>query len=201
MCMHKETKVILRVYVTPDERDALKQIAEEQNTSLSELIATATRKQYKLGKRKKVRQKTASLLDNTEIANQHTVDAGTDEIPLDAETGVSALTTPCESVETHSSDVEITVTPEEDTDNQEITIPDDEDSTYNYFDDLLSKGSEPHLFTKKEKKAMRKRITVINNMIRDAQETGNHLPKPVYAKLVEQKKALIPIAYPDNDNN
>ena len=59
--MHKEPKVILRVYLTPDERDALKQIAEEQNSSLSELIATATRKQYKLGKKKKVRQVNASL--------------------------------------------------------------------------------------------------------------------------------------------
>ena len=117
--MHKEPKVILRVYLTPDERDALKQIAEEQNSSLSELIATATRKQYKLGKKKKVRQVNASLLEdatmqNSEVANTHTVEAGVDlsvdgeQVSLDEPSLTSSTAVDdvvLESVETHSSDV------------------------------------------------------------------------------------------------
>lgn len=205
--MHKEPKVILRVYLTPDERDALKQIAEEQNSSLSELIATATRKQYKLGKKKKVRQVNASLLEDatmqiSEVANTHTVDAGCDlsvdveQVSLDAPSLTSSTTVDdvvLESVETHSSDVEITVTPEVDTTAPEVANGDD----YDFFENLLSKGSEPHLFTKKEKKAMKNRITAINEKINTAKETGNHIPTSEYAKLVEQKKHLIPIVYPN----
>lgn len=201
------SKKDFRVWCDSEYKEYLQLIADQQGKSLNRLVLELVEKKYPFNKKAKAILKNATM-QISEVANTHTVDAGCD-LSADAEQvslDVPSLTASApadavvlESVETHSSDVEITVTPEEDTDNQEITIPDDEDSTYNYFDDLLSKGSEPHLFTKKERKAMRRRITEINNMIRDAQETGNHLPKPVYAKLVEQKKALIPIAYPDNN--
>jgi len=146
------------------------------------------------------------------VSSSVSLDAGTDDMtledekqPLDILSSSATVPTvadvPTEESETLSIVDEITVAPEEDTDNQEITIPDDEDSTYKYFDGLLSRGSDPELFTKKERKAMKRRITAINNMIKTAQETGNHIPKPVYAQIVEQKKALIPIVYPEGNNN
>ena len=160
-------------------------------------------KKYPFNKKAKAILKNATM-QNCEVADEHIVDAGCD-LPVDVEqvsldepsltASAPADAVVLESVETHSSDVEITVTPEVNTTAPEVANGDD----YDFFENLLSKGSEPHLFTKKEKKAMKNRITAINNKINTAKETGNHIPAPEYAKLVEQKKALIPIVYPDNN--
>ena len=204
--MHKEPKVILRVYLTPDERDALKQIAEEQNSSLSELIATATRKQYKLGKKKKVRQVNASLLEdatmqNSEVANTHTVEAGfdlsvdgeqvsLDEPSLTSSTAVDDVV--LESVETHSSDVEITVTPEVDT-----TAPEVVDSLLDVAE-LLSRDCQPWEYTTEERDFMKNRITEINGIIDNAKASGNTLSKKQFRKLCNEKDQLKKIVYYNN---
>ncbi len=199
--MHKEPKVILRVYLTPDERDELKQIAEEQNSSLSELIATATRKQYKLGKKKKVRQVNASLLDNTEIANEQPsdlppemssngqLDAGTDDFTLDDEKQPLDVVSSSASVGT-DADV-----PQEESETLSVDV-----ETVPQFDvaELLSRGGEPHMYSKKEKKFLKRRITEINTIISTAKETNNPIPRDEYNKLVDEKNKLKPIVYPNN---
>lgn len=202
------SKKDFRVWCDSEYKEYLQLMADQQGKSLNRLVLELVEKKYPFNKKAKAILKNATM-QISEVANTHTTDAGCD-LPADAEQvslDVPSLTSSttvddvvCESVETHSSDVEITVTPEVDTSAPEVANSDDEDAEYTYFQELLARGSEPHLFTKKERKAMKNRITTINNKINTAKETGNHLPAPVYAKLVEQKKKLIPIVYPDNNN-
>ena len=196
------SKKDFRVWCDSEYKQYLQLLAEQQGISLNKLVLDLVEKKYPFNKKAKAILKNATL-QNCEVANTHTVDAGCDlsadgeQVSLDAPSltaSAPADAVVLESVETHSSDVEITVTPEVNTTAPEVANGDD----YAFFENLLSKGSEPHLFTKKERKAMKNRITTINNKINTAKETGNHIPAPEYAKLVEQKKALIPIVYPDN---
>lgn len=195
------SKKDFRVWCDSEYKQYLQFIAEQQGVSLNKLVLDLVEKKYPFNKKAKAILKNATM-QNSEVANTHTVDAGfdlsadveqvsLDEPPLTSSTAVDDVV--LESVETHSSDVEITVTPEVDTTAPEVADSDD----YDFFENLLSKGSEPHLFTKKEKKAMKNRITAINEKINTAKETGNHIPASEYAKLVEQKKHLIPIVYPN----
>lgn len=197
------SKKDFRVWCDSEYKQYLQFIAEQQGVSLNKLVLDLVEKKYPFNKKAKAILKNATL-QISEVANTHTVDAGCDlsvddeQVSLDAPpltASAPADAVVLESVETHSSDVEITVTPEVNTTAPEVANGDD----YDFFENLLSKGSEPHLFTKKERKAMKNRITTINNKINTAKETGNHIPAPEYAKLVEQKKALIPIVYPDNN--
>ena len=195
------SKKDFRVWCDSEYKQYLQFIAEQQGVSLNKLVLDLVEKKYPFNKKAKAILKNATM-QNSEVANTHTVDAGFDlsadaeQVSLDAPSLTSSTTVDdvvLESVETHSSDVEITVTPEVDTTAPEVANSDD----YDFFENLLSKGSEPHLFTKKEKKAMKNRITAINEKINTAKETGNHIPASEYAKLVEQKKHLIPIVYPN----
>lgn len=197
------SKKDFRVWCDSEYKQYLQFIAEQQGVSLNKLVLDLVEKKYPFNKKAKAILKNATL-QISEVADEHIVDAGCDlsvdgeQVSLDEPSLTSSTTVDdvvLESVETHSSDVEITVTPEVDTTAPEVANSDD----YDFFENLLSKGSEPHLFTKKERKAMKNRITTINNKINTAKETGNHIPAPEYAKLVEQKKALIPIVYPDNN--
>ena len=197
------SKKDFRVWCDSEYKQYLQFIAEQQGVSLNKLVLDLVEKKYPFNKKAKAILKNATL-QISEVANTHTVDAGCDlsvddeQVSLDAPpltASAPADAVVLESVETHSSDVEITVTPEVNTTAPEVANGDD----YEFFENLLSKGSEPHLFTKKERKAMKNRITTINNKINTAKETGNHIPAPEDAKLVEQKKALIPIVYPDNN--
>lgn len=192
------SKKDFRVWCDSEYKQYLQLLAEQQGISLNKLVLDLVEKKYPFNKKAKAFLKNATM-QISEVADEHIVDAGCDlsadgeQVSLDAPSltasaGADAVV--LESVETHSSDVEITVTPE---------VANDEDTEYMYFQELLARGSEPHLFTKKERKAMKNRITTINNKINTAKETGNHIPAPEYAKLVEQKKALIPIVYPDNN--
>ena len=195
------SKKDFRVWCDSEYKQYLQFIAEQQGVSLNKLVLDLVEKKYPFNKKAKAILKNATM-QISEVANTHTVDAGfdlsadaeqvsLDEPSLTSSTAVDDVV--LESVETHSSDVEITVTPEVDTPAPEVANGDD----YDFFENLLSKGSEPHLFTKKEKKAMKNRITAINEKINTAKETGNHIPASEYAKLVEQKKHLIPIVYPN----
>lgn len=195
------SKKDFRVWCDSEYKQYLQFIAEQQGVSLNKLVLDLVEKKYPFNKKAKAILKNATM-QNSEVANTHTVDAGFDlsadaeQVSLDEPSLTSSTTVDdvvLESVETHSSDVEITVTPEVDTTAPEVANGDD----YDFFENLLSKGSEPHLFTKKEKKAMKNRITAINEKINTAKETGNHIPASEYAKLVEQKKHLIPIVYPN----
>ena len=197
------SKKDFRVWCDSEYKQYLQFIAEQQGVSLNKLVLDLVEKKYPFNKKAKAILKNATM-QTSEVADEHIVDAGCDlsvdgeQVSLDAPSltaSAPADAVVLESVETHSSDVEITVTPEVDTTAPEVANGDD----YDFFENLLSKGSEPHLFTKKERKAMKNRITTINNKINTAKETGNHIPAPEYAKLVEQKKALIPIVYPDNN--
>ena len=195
------SKKDFRVWCDSEYKQYLQFIAEQQGVSLNKLVLDLVEKKYPFNKKAKAILKNATM-QISEVANTHTVDAGfdlsadaeqvsLDEPSLTSSTAVDDVV--LESVETHSSDVEITVIPEVDTTAPEVANGDD----YDFFENLLSKGSEPHLFTKKEKKAMKNRITAINEKINTAKETGNHIPASEYAKLVEQKKHLIPIVYPN----
>ncbi len=195
------SKKDFRVWCDSEYKQYLQFIAEQQGVSLNKLVLDLVEKKYPFNKKAKAILKNATM-QNSEVANTHTVDAGFDlsadaeQVSLDEPSLTSSTTVDdvvLESVETHSSDVEITVIPEVDTTAPEVANGDD----YDFFENLLSKGSEPHLFTKKEKKAMKNRITAINEKINTAKETGNHIPASEYAKLVEQKKHLIPIVYPN----
>ena len=195
------SKKDFRVWCDSEYKQYLQFIAEQQGVSLNKLVLDLVEKKYPFNKKAKAILKNATM-QTSEVANTHTVDAGCDlsadaeQVSLDAPSLTSSTAVDdvvLESVETHSSDVEITVTPEVDTTAPEVANGDD----YDFFENLLSKGSEPHLFTKKEKKAMKNRITAINEKINTAKETGNHIPASEYAKLVEQKKHLIPIVYPN----
>lgn len=195
------SKKDFRVWCDSEYKQYLQFIAEQQGVSLNKLVLDLVEKKYPFNKKAKAILKNATM-QNSEVANTHTVDAGFDlsadaeQVSLDAPSLTSSTAVDdvvLESVETHSSDVEITVIPEVDTTAPEVANGDD----YDFFENLLSKGSEPHLFTKKEKKAMKNRITAINEKINTAKETGNHIPASEYAKLVEQKKHLIPIVYPN----
>lgn len=199
------SKKDFRVWCDSEYKQYLQLLAEQQGISLNKLVLDLVEKKYPFNKKAKAILKNATM-QISEVADEHTVDAGCDlsadveQVSLDAPSltaSAPADAVVLESVETHSSDVEITVTPEVNTTAPEVA--NDEDAEYMYFQELLARGSEPHLFTKKERKAMKNRITAINNKISTAKETGNHLPAPEYAKLVEQKKALIPIVYPDNN--
>ena len=206
--MSKKLKADVRLYIDDDYKSYLKLLAEQREISLNKLLMELIEKKYPFNRKAKMLLKNATM-QNCDKANEHTTDAGFD-LPADAEqvsleeptltssTGVDDVA--LESVETHSSDVEITVTPEVDTDNQEVTKPDDNDTEQYDFDELLSKGSEPNLFTKKEKKAMKKRITEINNIIDGAKANNNPLPRDEYFKLVEQKNKLKKIVYPNGNN-
>lgn len=197
------SKKDFRVWCDSEYKQYLQLLAEQQGISLNKLVLDLVEKKYPFNKKAKAILKNATM-QISEVADEHIVDASCDlsadveQVSLDAPpltASAPADAVVLESVETHSSDVEITVTPEENTTAPEVANGDD----YAFFENLLSKGSEPHLFTKKERKAMKNRITTINNKINTAKETGNHIPAPEYAKLVEQKKALIPIVYPDNN--
>ena len=54
---HKEKRIDVRVYLTPDEHEYLKAVAQENELSLSELLRTCTLKKCKFSKTKKVSQK------------------------------------------------------------------------------------------------------------------------------------------------
>ena len=54
---HKEKRIDVRVYLTPDEHEYLKAVAQENELSLSELLRTCTLKKCKFSKTKKASQK------------------------------------------------------------------------------------------------------------------------------------------------
>ena len=56
---HKEKRIDVRVYLTPDEHEYLKAVSQENDVSLSELLRVCTLKKCKFAKAKKVRQKIA----------------------------------------------------------------------------------------------------------------------------------------------
>ena len=50
---HKEPRVECKIYLRPEERDHLKEVAKEKEVSLSDLIGTAVLKKYPMPKKKK----------------------------------------------------------------------------------------------------------------------------------------------------
>ena len=50
---HKEPRVECKIYLKPEERDHLKEVAKENEVSLSDLIGTAVLKKYPMPKKKK----------------------------------------------------------------------------------------------------------------------------------------------------
>ena len=50
---HKEPRVECKIYLKPEERDHLKEVAKEKEVSLSDLIGTAVLKKYPMPKKKK----------------------------------------------------------------------------------------------------------------------------------------------------
>lgn len=50
---HKEPRVECKIYLRPEERDHLKEVAKENEVSLSDLIGTAVLKKYPMPKKKK----------------------------------------------------------------------------------------------------------------------------------------------------
>ena len=49
---HKEPRVECKIYLRPEERDHLKEVAKEKEVSLSDLIKTTVLKKYPMKKRK-----------------------------------------------------------------------------------------------------------------------------------------------------
>ncbi len=67
---HRETKIGVRVYLSPEEHEYLKAVAEENNVSMTELFRTCTLKKYKY---KQAKQKTSvSKMDTEEMENRLT---------------------------------------------------------------------------------------------------------------------------------
>lgn len=50
---HKEPRVECKIYLRPEERDHLKEVAKEKEVSLSDLIGTTILKKYPMPKKKK----------------------------------------------------------------------------------------------------------------------------------------------------
>ena len=50
---HKEPRVECKIYLKPEERDHLKEVAKEKEVSLSDLIGTTVLKKYPMPKKKK----------------------------------------------------------------------------------------------------------------------------------------------------
>ena len=116
----------IRIYFESDYADYLKQIADEQDVSVNHLIVSLVRKKYRLPEKdvtiklnddKYVLIKTAAQERNTTISELliSLVDdfllsdnePSPDEIPLDAGTGETAYTIPCESGNGQAVDVDI----------------------------------------------------------------------------------------------
>ena len=54
---HKEKRIDVRVYLTPDEHEYLKAVAAENGISMSELLRTCTLRKCKFNQKKKASQK------------------------------------------------------------------------------------------------------------------------------------------------
>lgn len=71
-----EKRVDVRVYMLPEERDCLKNLADEQGISLSELIYATVCKKYKLQGKKARSENLASKIAKNEMPKQEPLDAG-----------------------------------------------------------------------------------------------------------------------------
>ena len=194
------SKKDFRVWCDSEYKQYLQFIAEQQGVSLNKLVLDLVEKKYPFNKKAKAILKNATM-QISEVANMHTVDAGfdlsadveqvsLDEPSLTASAPADAVV--LESVETHSSDVEITVTPEEDT-----TAPEVADSLFDIAE-LLSRDCQPWEYTTEERDFMKNRITEINGIIDNAKASGNTLSKKQFRKLCNEKDQLKKIVYYNN---
>ena len=194
------SKKDFRVWCDSEYKQYLQLLAEQQGISLNKLVLDLVEKKYPFNKKAKAILKNATM-QISEVANEHTADAGCDlsadveQVSLDEPSltaSAPADAVVLESVETHSSDVEITVTPEVDT-----TAPEVADSLFDVAE-LLSRDCQPWEYTTEERDFMKNRITEINGIIDNAKASGNTLSKKQFRKLCNEKDQLKKIVYYNN---
>ncbi len=169
---YKEKKKEVRVFLSSDEHEHLKGIAQEQKISMSELFRLTALKKYKISKSKK-----------PEVAVKCQDDAGCN---LSADDEQASLETLSPTSSTPVDDVSI-----ERVETQQAEVEQVSPSV----DELLSRGGE---YSEAERLILKHRITEINRIIGTARDTGNHLPKDEFQKLCEEKDKLKLIVYPNN---
>lgn len=105
----KTHKTDVRIYIDDEYKSYLKMIADKQNTSVNRLIMELVEKKYPFNKKAKALLKNAFASDFVADGEQVSLVAPS----LTSSTAVDDVA--LESVETHSTDVEDSVAPEEDT--------------------------------------------------------------------------------------
>ncbi len=170
---YKEKKKEVRVFLSSDEHEHLKGIAQEQKISMSELFRLTGLKKYKISKSKK-----------PEVANECQDDAGCNILSADDEQASLETLSPTSSTPVDDVPIERVETQQAEVEQVSPSV-----------DELLSRGGQ---YSEAERLILKYRITEINRIIGTARDTGNHLPKDEFQKLCAEKDKLKLIVYPNN---